>query len=156
MAAGAGAGLFGGLFGGIPVDENHVSCTMCRCQLPKQNAPPIPTRCQLCAKTLCDAYKRSSACVPPSTPTIGKFHSVSDRPLVFRLSSTLSTKHNGAGATVGCNAGPAGRLRPLREHDIVYPLRPAALRHNAHETKILQDYLTAKSQSRYFFCVLRL
>jgi hypothetical protein len=49
------AGVFGGLFGGIPVDENHVSCTMCRSQMPKQSAPPVPTRCQFCAKTLCDA-----------------------------------------------------------------------------------------------------
>lgn len=106
---------------GVLADGNHVQCTNCRCQLPKQNAPPVPTRCQFCAKTLCDAFKRSAACVPPGFPTLG--------------------------AQVACAAGPIGRLRPVREHEIVYPLGVAAMRHNPHETKILQDYLSAKGKS---------
>ena len=45
--------------------------TACSAQLPKRAAPPVPTRCQFCAQTLCDAYKRSPDCVPPGFPTLG-------------------------------------------------------------------------------------
>ena len=86
------------MLGMVRVDSNHVQCAACSAQLPKRAAPPVPTRCQFCAQTLCDAYKRSPDCVPPGFPTLGSANA--------------------------CQAGPMGKLRPISEHEIALPLQP--------------------------------
>jgi hypothetical protein len=41
-----------------PTPAQHVSCTRCHLQIPRRADPPVPTRCQFCGTTLCDAYRR--------------------------------------------------------------------------------------------------
>ena len=115
---------------GVVDDPNHIRCTACRGLLPKRATPPIPSRCQFCARTLCDAYRRSALCMPDGT---------------------ASTAHS------GCPAGFSGGLRPLGEPHgpEVGPLPPGAdlaahlrvqlpracFNHNLHERTILAEYL---------------
>lgn len=99
------------LFGNI--GPYHIRCSVCQGLIPKRAAPPVPTRCQFCARTLCDAYRRSAECVPTpdtgcSTGALGRLRPVCEQP----------------GATVDSVLG-------------------RCFRGNVHEQRILKEYLTA-------------